>query len=75
MVFVEMRKQFILDSEDATQCPLLRQEDRIPDERKTTLAGVKVKMKETPCNLVTTNKIYRADTEVLAEELLNESAF
>ena len=75
MVFVEMHKQFILDSEDTTEYPLLRQEDRIPDERKTTLVGVKIKVKETPCNLATTKKTYRADTEVLPEELQNQSAF
>ena len=70
-----MHKQFILDSENARQYPLLRQEDRIPDRRETTFIGIKVKVKETPCNLVTTKKTYQTDTEVLPEELLNETAF
>ena len=75
MVFVEMHKQLILDLEDTMQYSLLKQEDQIPDRQKTTFAGIKIKVKETPCNLVTTKKTYRADTEVLPEELLNESAF
>lgn len=75
MVFVEMHKQLILDLEDTMQYSLLKQEDQIPDRQKTTFAGIKIKVKETPCNLVTTKKTYRTDTEVLPEELLNESAF
>ena len=70
-----MHKQLILDLEDTMQYSLLRQEDQIPDRQKTTFAGIKIKVKETPCNLVTTRKTYRTDTEVLPEELLNESAF
>ena len=65
MLFVEMHKQFILDPEKG------RQEGKTPDRRKTTLAGIKIKLEETPCNLVMTKKTY---TEVLPEELLNESA-
>ena len=65
MLFVEMHKQFILDPEKD------RQEGRTPDRRKTTLVGIKIKVEETPCNLVMTKKTY---TEVLPEELLNESA-
>ena len=65
MLFVEMHKQFILDPEKG------RQEGRTPDRRKTTLVGIKIKVEETPCNLVMTKKTY---TEVLPEELLNESA-
>lgn len=75
MVFVEMHKQLILDLEDTMQYSLLKQEDQTPDRQKTTFAGIKIKVKETPCNLVTTKKTYRTDTEVLPEELLNESAF
>ena len=75
MVFVEMHKQLILDLEDTMQYSLLKQEDQIPDRQKTTFAGIKIKVKETPCNLVPTKKTYRTDTEVLPEELLNESAF
>ena len=75
MVLVEMHKQLILDLEDTMQYSLLKQEDQIPDRQKTTFAGIKIKVKETPCNLVTTKKTYRTDTEVLPEELLNESAF
>lgn len=70
-----MHKQLILDLEDTMQYSLLKQEDQIPDRQKTTFAGIKIKVKETPCNLVTTKKTYRTDTEVLPEELLNESAF
>ena len=65
MLFVEMHKQFILDPEKG------RREGRTPDRRKTTLVGIKIKVEETPCNPVMTKKTY---TEVLPEELLNESA-
>ena len=60
-----MHKQFILDPEKG------RQEGKTPDRRKTTLVGIKIKVEETPCNLVMTKKTY---TEVLPKELLNESA-
>ena len=60
---------------DATQNSVFKQEDRIPDLRRTVLVGIKIKIKQTPCNVVTTKKTYRTEPEVLREELRNESAF
>ena len=60
---------------DATQNSVFKQEDRIPDLRRTALVGIKIKIKQTPCNVVTTKKTYCTEPEVLREELRNESAF
>ena len=70
MALLETHKKLILDSANATQL-----EGRIPDRRRTALVGIKTKIKQTPCNVVTTKKTYRTETEVLLEELRNESAF
>ena len=75
MVLLETNKPFILDSPSPTQNSVIKQEDWIPERQKTTLVGIKIKIKQTPCNVVTTKKTYRTEPEVLREELRNESAF
>ena len=75
---VETHKQFIsiiLDSASPTQNSVIKQEERIPERQKTTLVGIKVKIKQTPRNVVTTKKTYCTEPEVLREKLRNESAF
>ena len=57
---------------------MIKQEDRIPERRRTTLLGIKTKIKELPFNLVTTKKTYRTEPEEELEEreeLQNERAF
>ena len=47
---VETHKQFIsiiLDSASPTQNSVIKQEERIPERQKTTLVGIKVKIKQT----------------------------
>ena len=54
---------------------MIMQEDRKPDRQKTTLIGIKIMIKQTPCNVVTMKKTYRTEPEILHEELRNERAF
>lgn len=57
---------------------MIKQEDRIPERRRTTLLGIKTKIKELPFNVVTTKKTYRTEPEEELEEreeLQNERAF
>ena len=60
-----------LDPVNATQNSIVKQSDQIPEGKKTTLVGIKVKSKQTPQNIV----IFRTDTEAFPTELRNESTF
>ena len=42
---------------------MIKQEDRIPERRRTTLVGIKIKIKELPFNVVTTKNAYRTEPE------------
>ena len=75
MSFLETHKQFILDPANATQNSVIEQENRIPERRRTNLVVIKIKIKQTPCNLATMKKTYRTEPENVHGELLNESPF
>lgn len=75
MILLETHKYFFLDPENATQSLVIKQEDPIPERRRTILIGNKTKINELPCNVATMKKTYRTEPEFLREELQNESAF
>ena len=66
---------FFWNPENANQSLVIKQEDRIPERRRTILIAIKTKINELPCNVATMEKTYRTEPEFVREELRNESAF